>query len=47
MGDNRNAHRVFVGISYEKKPLRRPRRRWEGNINLDLLELGSGHGLDC
>ena len=34
MGDRRGAHRVFVGIPYEKKPLRRPRRGRKGNINL-------------
>ena len=29
-----------------KKPLRRPRRRWEDNIKMDLQEVGWGHGLD-
>jgi hypothetical protein len=47
MGDRRAAHRVFVGIPYGKKPPRRPRRIWEGNITLDFLELGLGHRLDC
>jgi hypothetical protein len=47
MGDRRAAHRIFVGIPYGNKPLRRPRRRWEGNMKLDLLEMGMGHGLDC
>jgi len=27
-------------------PLRRPRRRWEDNIKMDLQEVGWGHGLD-
>jgi hypothetical protein len=29
-----------------KRPLGRPRRRWEGNIKIDLQEVGCG-GMDC
>ena len=45
--DKRAAHRVLVGIPNGKKVLRRPRRRWEGNIKIDLQEVGLGHGLNC
>jgi hypothetical protein len=33
-------HRVLVGKPEEKKPLGRPRRRWEDNIKMDLQEVG-------
>jgi hypothetical protein len=33
-----------VGKPEEKRPLRRPRRRWEDNINMDLQEVGGGSG---
>jgi hypothetical protein len=36
---------VVVGKSEGKRPLRRPRRRWEGNIKMDLQEVGCG-GMD-
>ena len=40
-------YRVLVGKPEEKKPLGRPRRRWEDNIMLDLQEVGcGGYGLD-
>ena len=29
-----------------RRPLGRPRRRWEDNIAMDLQEVGWGHGLD-
>jgi hypothetical protein len=32
--------RVLVGKSEGKRPLGRPRRRWEGNIKMDLKEVG-------
>ena len=37
-------HRVLVGIHEGKKPLGRPRRRWEDNIKKDLQEVGGGCG---
>ncbi|KAJ4429878.1 hypothetical protein ANN_22082 [Periplaneta americana] len=40
MDESRNAYRVFVGRPEEKRPLGRPRRRWEGNIKMDLREVG-------
>ena len=36
----RNAHRVLVGIPESKRPLGRPRRRWEDNIKINLREVG-------
>jgi hypothetical protein len=38
----RGAYRVLVGKPEGKKPLGRPRRRWEDNIKMDLQELGWG-----
>jgi hypothetical protein len=41
MGEGRGFYRVFVGRPEGKRPLGRPRRRWECNIKLDLGEMGS------
>ncbi|KAJ4445480.1 hypothetical protein ANN_07288 [Periplaneta americana] len=40
MGESRNAYRVLDGSPEGKRPLRRPRRRWEDNIKMDLKEVG-------
>jgi len=40
MGEGRGVHRVIVGKPEGKRPLGRPRRRWEGNIKMDLREVG-------
>jgi hypothetical protein len=40
MEEGRGAYRVLVGRSEGKRPLGRPRRRWEDNINMDLGEIG-------
>ena len=37
---SRNAYRVLVGKLESKRPLGRPRRRWEDNIKMDLREVG-------
>ena len=42
MGEGRGLHRVLVGKPEGKRPLGRPRRRWEDNIKMDLRELGGG-----
>jgi hypothetical protein len=46
MGEGRGVHRVLVGKPEGKKPLGRPRRRWDYNIKMDLQEVGEGCG-DC
>jgi hypothetical protein len=40
VGEARVVHRVLVGRPEGKRPLGRPRRRWEYNIELDLREIG-------
>ena len=42
MGEGRGVHRVLVGKPEGKRPLGRPRRRWEDNIKTDLQEVGGG-----
>jgi hypothetical protein len=42
MGEERGVHRVLMGKPDEKRPLGRPRRRWEDNIKMDLQEVGGG-----
>ena len=44
MGDGRGVLRVLVGKPEGKRPLGRPRRRWEDNIKMDLQEVGTGCG---
>ena len=40
MGEDRGVHRVLVGKPEGKRPLGRPRHRWEDNIKMDLQEVG-------
>jgi hypothetical protein len=40
IGEERGAYRVLVGRHKGKRPLGRPRRRWENNIRMDLGEIG-------
>jgi hypothetical protein len=42
MGEGRNVYRVLVGKPEGKRPLGRPRRRWEDGIKMDLMEIGWG-----
>ena len=42
MGEGRRLYRVLVGNPEGKRPLGRPRRRWEDNIKMDLQEVGRG-----
>ena len=44
MGEGRGVHRVLVGKPEGKRPLGRPRRRWEDNIKTDLQEVGGSCG---
>jgi hypothetical protein len=39
MGEGRNWYRVLVGKPEGKRPLGRPRRRWEDGIRMDLEEI--------
>jgi hypothetical protein len=39
-GEGRGVYRALVGMSEEKRPLGRPRRRWEDNIKTGLREIG-------
>ena len=43
-GAGRGVYRVLVGKPEGKRPLGRPRRRWEDNIKMDLQEVGGGCG---
>ena len=45
MGERRGVYGVLVGKPEGKRPLGRPRRRWEDNIKMDLQEVGCG-GVD-
>ena len=45
MWERRDVYRVLVGKTEGKRPLGRPRRRWEGNIKMDLQEVECG-GMD-
>jgi hypothetical protein len=42
MGEGRGVYRVLVGKPEGKRPLGRPRRRWEDNIRMDLQEVVCG-----
>jgi hypothetical protein len=45
MGEERGVYRNLVGKPERKRPLGRPRRRWEDNIRMYLQEVGCG-GMD-
>jgi hypothetical protein len=42
MGEKRSAYRILVGIPQGTRPQGRPTHRWEGNIKMDLQEVGWG-----
>jgi hypothetical protein len=44
MGEGRKVYRVLVGKLEGKRPLGRPRLRWEDGIKMDLEEIGGGGG---
>ena len=44
MEEGRGVNKVLVGKPDGKRPLGRPRRRWEDNIKMDLQEVGRGCG---
>jgi len=45
LGERKGVYRVLVGKPEGKRPLERPRGRWEDNIKMDLQEVGCG-GMD-
>jgi hypothetical protein len=45
MGERRGAYRALVGKPKGRRPLGRPRRKWEDNIKMDLQEVLWG-GMD-
>ena len=45
MGERRGIYTILVGKPEAKRPLGRPRHRWEDNIKIDLQEVGWG-GMD-
>jgi hypothetical protein len=49
MGEERKVYKVLVGKPEGKRPLGRPRRRWEDGIRMDVREIGLGVwiGFDC
>jgi hypothetical protein len=42
VGEERNVYRVLMGKPEGRRPLGRPRRRWEDGIRMDLREIGWG-----
>jgi hypothetical protein len=40
MGERRGAYRVLMGKPEGRRPLARPRHRWEDNIKIDRQEVG-------
>ena len=45
MGERRSVYRLLEGEPEGKRPLGKPRRKWEDNIRMDLQEVGCG-GMD-
>jgi S-ribosylhomocysteine lyase LuxS involved in autoinducer biosynthesis len=46
MGEKSGVYMVLVGKPDRKKPLEKPRRRWEDIIKMDLQEVGWFYGRD-
>jgi hypothetical protein len=46
MGEERKVYKVLVGKLEGKRPLGRPRHRWEDGIRMDLKEIGLGVWMD-
>jgi hypothetical protein len=40
MGEERKVYKLLVGKPEERRPLGRPRRRWEDGVRMDLREIG-------
>jgi hypothetical protein len=46
MGEERKVYKVLVGKPEGRRPLGRPKRRWEDGVRMDLGEIGLGGGVD-
>jgi hypothetical protein len=46
MGEDRKVYKVLVGKPEGRRPVGRPRRRWEDEVRMDLREMAWGCGLD-
>ena len=46
MGERRGVYRALVGKPEGRRPLGRPRRRWEDNIKMDLQDVGACTWID-
>ena len=44
MEEGRSAFKILTGKPTRKRPLGRPRRRWEDNVRMDLEEMGINAG---
>ena len=44
MGEGRGVYRILMVKPEGKRPMGKPRRRWEDNIEMDLQEVGGGCG---
>jgi hypothetical protein len=42
VGETRGAYKVLVGKPEEMRPIGRPRLKWEGNMKMELQEVGWG-----
>jgi hypothetical protein len=45
MEEEIRVHRMLVGKPERKRPMGRPRRRWEDNVKMDVQEVGGGLGV--
>jgi hypothetical protein len=45
MGEMRNVYKILIGKAERKRPLGRPRRKWEDNIKMHFRETGWGGGV--
>ena len=46
MEEGGSAYKILTGKPIEKRPLGKPRRRWEDNIRMDLEEIDAGNWVD-